>query len=508
MIENILKKLLKNKPVEKNTAPPARKNWWDNDLQNYIGNRTKLMALADLKTNNIQRTAPILKDSDGNVMAMDSMFNDQFGLTGQLNGQVSLIDWYGSQSFIGYQLCAILAQNWLIDKACTVPAKDAIRKGFEITVNSKVEISPDILDAIRQFDIRYNLDHQMIEFVRFGRIYGIRIALFVVDGIDYEKPFNIDGVRSGSYKGISQIDPYWITPELDADAAANPASMYFYEPTWWVVNGKRIHRTHLCIMRTPQVADVLKPTYFYGGVPIPQKVYERVYAAERTANEAPMLAMTKRCDVLKIDVDKALAKQKQFEKRILQFVYNRDNYGIKTIGLEEDMVQFDTSLADLDAVIMTQYQLVAAAVNMPAVKLLGTSPKGFNATGEYEEASYHEELESIQANDLTPFVQRHHLLAIKSYIAPTFGIEPFATEIRWNELDSMTSKEVAEKNKMVAETDSILALTGAINGEDIRNRLINDPDSGYNGIGELDNEEIDFNLEDDPDINVSEKINL
>ena len=58
---------------------------------------------------------------------------------------------------------------------------------------------------------------------------------------------------------------------------------------------------------------------------------------------------------------------------------------------------------------MSQYQLVAAAANVPATKLLGTTPKGFNATGEYEEASYHEELESIQANDLSRLLARHHL---------------------------------------------------------------------------------------------------
>ena len=30
---------------------------------------------------------------------------------------------------------------------------------------------------------------------------------------------------------------------------------------------------------------------------------------------------------------------------------------------------------------MTQYQLAASVANVPATKLLGTQPKGFNATG-------------------------------------------------------------------------------------------------------------------------------
>lgn len=31
--------------------------------------------------------------------------------------------------FIGYQACAMLATNWLIDKACNMPARDAVRNG-------------------------------------------------------------------------------------------------------------------------------------------------------------------------------------------------------------------------------------------------------------------------------------------------------------------------------------------------------------------------------------------
>ena len=71
---------------------------------------------------------------------------------------------------------------------------------------------------------------------------------------------------------------------------------------------------------------------------------------------------------------------------------------------------------------MTQYQLVAAAAGVPATKLLGTSPKGFNATGEFEESSYGEELESIQQHDLSPLVNRHHLLLIRSHVTKKFKI--------------------------------------------------------------------------------------
>ena len=417
--------------------------------------------------------------------AMDNQLNTKSQNQGGNAIPQQQVFWYASQSFIGFQLCAMLSQQWLIKKCCLMPAKDAVRNGYEITVNDGTDVAPEVLDAIRKKDVEYRLNYNLIQLVDRGRVFGIRVALFHVESDDpeyYYKPFNPDGVMPGSYKGISQIDPYWVTPQLDTEAAGAPGSIHFYEPTWWNIAGKEVHRSHLIIFRTEEVPDIIKPTYIYAGVSIPQKIYERVYAAERTANEAPLLALTKRTDVVKADLSQALANEPGFTARIQNWVFNRDNYGIKIIGEDEEMQQFDTSLADLDAVIMTQYQLVAAAANIPAVKLLGTAPKGFNATGEYEEANYHEELEAIQTHDLTPLIERHHLLLIRSEIAPKFGIEPFTTSVAWKPLDAMTGKELAELNRLKAETGRILSESGAIDGYDERERIISDPESGYTGL--------------------------
>ncbi len=409
------------------------------------------------------------------------------------------ISWYAQQGFIGWQTCAMLSQNWLIDKACTLPAKDAIRNGYEITINDGTAVDPKVLQVIRKWDKKFKLKSNCVEFVRNGKIFGIRIALFLVDSKDveyYEKPFNIDGVMPGSYRGITQIDPYWLAPLLDMSAAANPAAKDFYEPTWWIVNGQKVHKSHLIIYRTCEVPDILKPTYMYGGIPLTQQIAERVYAAERTANEAPMLAMTKRLNTFKLDSTKALANQEALQQHLTYLTELRNNYGVQVIGLDEEIQQFDTSLTDLDAIIMTQYQIVAAIARVPATKLLGTSPKGFNATGEFEESSYHEELESIQENDMSPLIERHHLLLIKSIIAPKFGKEVFDIEINWNPCDSPTAAEIAEINLKKSQTDSAYVNVGALDGVDVRNRLIADKDSGYNGIETVtetlgDNEEIE-----------------
>lgn len=482
MFKKLFTRWKKQKPVQE--TPKRKLRLYDLEKE-PISDPIKTME--DINTRTFQRTANNFRSANNGV-AMDSAISEmksQFSIHDN-NLPLEVLNYFAECSFINYQVCALLSQHWLIDKACSMPAEDAIRNWFDISINSGGEkLTTEIKDEIRQYDKKYRLSENLLEFVRMGRVYGIRLLLFEVESSDpnyYENPFNIDGVMPGSYRGMTQIDPNWITPELDFDAASNPRSQYFYEPTWWRVNSKRIHRTHFVIMRTNVVPDILKPTYYYGGVSIPQKIFHRVYCADRTANEAPELMLTKRLMYIKTNLERAVARPEEFRRRTELVARTRNNYGMYALGLEDEVNQHETALGDVDTVIMTQYQLVAAVAEVPADKLLGTSPKGFSSTGEYEQRSYHEKLKSIQKHDLTPAVDRHYQLLIKSEIAPEFNIEIFNVDVSWHPLNETSAKEKAEINKIKADTGNVLITSGAIDGNDERNRVINDPDSGYDGL--------------------------
>lgn len=425
---------------------------------------------------------------DGSTTGKDEW--DGFGIKDLGDYQTILsgpiLGWYGAQSFISHQLAAIVAQQWLVNKACSLPAHDAVRKGYNVVTENGDDLDPDSVKAIKLWDRKFHIRSQLTDFVRKGRIFGVRVAMFKVESTDkeyYEKPFNIDGVTKGSYKGIVQIDPYWTAPLLDGAAASQPDTLHFYEPTWWIINGRKVHRSHLCIYRHDNLPDILKPQYLYGGVPLPQQIMERIYAAERTANEAPELAMTKRTNVWLTDMEKVMSNSGKAIERLNLWAQFRNNYGVKLGDKEADeFQQFDTTLADFDALIMTQYQLVSAIAGVPSTKLLGTSPKGFGASGEYEESSYHEMLESIQEDALTPFLERHHALVMRSFIVPKGG-ESVATTVAWNPLDTPTAKELADTNLVKAQAAAQLIQSGALTAEDERKRIALDKESGYHSMG-------------------------
>lgn len=395
-----------------------------------------------------------------------------------------LQNWYNSQSFIGYQACALIAQQWLVDKACSMSGEDAVRNGWTLKAkNIGDELSDEQSALLSAQDIPFKLKENLVEFNRFKNVFGIRVALFEVESDDplyYQKPFNIDGITEGSYKGISQVDPYWMMPMMTSQSTVDPSSRHFYDPEFWVISGKKYHRSHLIISRGPQPADILKPTYIFGGVPLTQRIYERVYAAERTANEAPLLAMNKRTTAIHVDMEKAVLNEKKFTDRLAFWVRFRDNHAVKVLGKEETMEQFDTNLADFDSIIMNQYQLVSAISKVPATKLLGTSPKGFNATGEFETVSYHEELESIQENHLSPLLERHYLILGRS-----LGIDCEVCVV-WEPVDSMTAGQQAEVNAKKAASNEAYVNMGAVSPDEVRHVLREDKNSGFNRLTDAD----------------------
>lgn len=408
------------------------------------------------------------------VAAMDSAVSavSQYGSVNQ-----SVMAYFAaSSSFIGYHAMATMAQHWLIDAGCGMKGEEATRKGWELSAPDGSEVTPEQLKRLSDIDKRMRVRDNMAEAAKFNNVFGIRHILFLVDGIDYEKPFNPDSVKTGSYRGMSQIDPYWLVPELNDDDLRDPTRQSFYEPTFWSVNGQRIHRSHFVILKGEEVADVLKPSYRYGGLSTVQRVYERAYAAERTANEGPQLALTKRTTVRKTNLAEAMANKGRFIKALKAMVDFRDNYAVNVIDTKEEMQQFDTTLTDLDAVIMTQFQLVCSIFHIPATKLLGTSPKGFS-TGDTDNDMYIEDLESLQGNEFERILNAHYERLTRSVLGA-----PAAIDVAWPPLKVMSDTERSAANLSNAQADALLYDKGAIDSKDIRDRLAADKDSGYTGL--------------------------
>ena len=444
---------------------------------------------------------PHIMGKNGKSVAQDSDIGFAKRFTNEISPEMM---GFLNQTFIGWQACALLAQNPFIDRACTIPAKDAIAPDYNLAYikdedKEKDEQTPDINELAQMKDEArrvYKINDICVKQTINKKKYGYSIVVPVVDGVDMEKPYNIDGVKQGSYHGMVVVEPYWVNTELDADSASNPASPHFYEPTWYVMaGGRRVHRSWVVRTVNSEVSDVLKPVYFFGGLPLTQMIYERVYAAEKVANEAPIIALTKRLLVVDADIENMVANPDDAYNVMNALTELRDNFGVYAKRPGDTVSQIDTSLSDFDALIMTQYQLVASIAGMPATKLLKTTPKGFNSTGEFEDKDYKQALLEIQENDYIPIINRHNELYTKSKYGRVIPLD-----VKFNPIDTPTEKEVAEIAQMKSQTAANHINAGITTADEERDVLRNEDGSPYSGLPEeIEEPDIDLNFDDEKD---------
>lgn len=407
--------------------------------------------------------------------------------------------WFASQGAIQPMQAAWISKHWMINKALSMPARDALRQGWEIDGPSG-----ETIERLKEEDKKRNIGLTLQEFITSARRAGGAVAIFHTcpDGEDedeyYAAPLNDEAVTE--YRGIAIVDASDARGEVLSDSIRDPAALRYMCPDFYRIGARRYHYTH-CVECVPYpVANSLKATYGYFGQSVSERLFLRVYAAERTADEAPNLTMSKRTRILGVDLDAILSDPSGEAKNNLAanvqglqemadnfgvFVYDSSNGG----GLS----QIDTSLGDLDVTIMTQYQLVASIAEVPATKLLGTTPKGFNSTGESEAQDYRQTLESIQTLLMQPLLDMHYKILL---IAK--GIDESA-DVTWAPLDSPTAAQFASIDAQNASTVATLVAQSVITPTQAAAILGQSKDSIFFGVldkeAERENGEIDKMLD-------------
>jgi len=506
----------KNKKEEKTTPKTPQEEKKIANLAEAMSDMVQAYdenALSTLYSASVQKTPKdfIVKQYDLNGNAVNVAFDsldDEFSDTGssgadlqeaindvyemQKAGQDVIFTYYAKQGFIGFNNCSILAQDWLIQKAINAPCEDAVAVDYKVSSNDEEttdEAQNNILkmknvsDAVDGFNIKKILKN----FSENKRKFGQSICIPVIDGVDYEKPFNIDAVGNRKYKGMSVVEPVWASPVLDTDSIINPLSRRFYQPTWFKLpNGKMVHYSWCVYNTLGTPSDILKPSYFWGGIPLPQMLYEQTYAAHKTAKEAPMLAMSKRLNYVEVNPNTLLFDRER--RKELKFMsWLRNNFGWLSIRPDQKIGQIDTSLADFDNVVMLSYQVVAAISGVIATRLLETSPKGWQSSGSYEDKQYMKLLKSVQESDFKPILELHYRLLNKS----EYGIDKRYV-ITFDEIDTPSAKEAAEIRQIEANTDATYVNAGVLAPDEVRTKLRADEKSGYDTL----EEEVDIPEED------------
>ena len=389
---------------------------------------------------------------------------------------------YPITSFVGYGVLQQIAQQGLIRACVQTIADDLSRKWIKLTGCDDSDKLEKLTNLLKDYHIQ-DLFHKAVTTV--GYMGGAFI--FVDTGEDdLTLPLAVNDLsaelkgKDASVKFIV-VDPVNVSP-IDYNCI-DPLRDDYMRPRMWQVLGRRVHASRLITFIENQPPILLKPNYNFLGIPQAQILWDYVIhfndcraSTARLLNKISLLVVQTDMDAVLSDpqgldlFDAKMEFLERYRNNDSVFVCDRDS---------ESVMNVQTTIAGCTDVVRQALELVACINRTPAVKLLGISPSGFNATGESDLKNYYDyiaskqELYREQIQTILKIIQLVHFGEIDPAI--TFEFEPLNEE-------NKASQAMTAQTKIGALTQ--LVDRQAMSAEELREAVRQDQDLGLNFLDE------------------------
>ncbi len=385
---------------------------------------------------------------------------------------------YENSMFLGYPFLEKIAQNALISAGVETLADEMTRQFISLyshkdkdgqgLCKEQIEI---LTKDLHLFEVQ-DIFRQAAEKIGY---YG-GCLLFIDNGTPknlLHSPLLLDKAtfKANSLKSFRIIDPincspgrYNSTEPLRAD--------YFVPSTWWV-QGQEVHASRFLHFVGKEAPLLYKPMYNFFGVPIAQMAWDYVVHFTKSREAAARLLTKFSLTALKTNMSGALAGEgtSSLDARLSYFTEKQNNNGIFAIDKEqEDLIKLDTSLAGSTQIVHQALELLATVFRIPAVKLLGISPSGFNATGKSDIHNFYDYCASMQAK----YLQANMYKILKILQLNRFSTIDSSIQFSWLPLGEEEKKMQAEIEQIKIDTILSQFDRGIINKEEARNLIKKD----------------------------------
>ena len=397
---------------------------------------------------------------------------------------------YGACSnFLGYGALQNIAQNGLI-RACIGTVADDMTRNWITLQQEGEEDSPEAEDKIQRLEKamkRMGLQKTMHKAASMTGYYGG--CLLYLDtgasGPQLNLPLSLEPwsmeAKEGFLRAVRVVDPVNCFP--GTYNSTDPLKEDYYVPqTWWVL-GQEVHASRLIRVYANEPPLLFRPSYNFLGIPQAQILWDYVLHFQDNRDSvnrlmgkfSQLVFKTAMTDILTggaNDLSGLMA-------RLQIMSQNRSNDGVIAVDKDaEDIIKVETPMSGVTDVVRQSLEIVAALNRTPAVKLLGISPSGFNATGESDIRNYYDHVLSQQEKILRPPLQRIlEALQVSLFgsVEPSIGFT-FASLSETDENAKVLTQQ-AKINNLCAVLDRDI-----VSAEEVRQMLVSDPDSGFDGL--------------------------
>lgn len=422
-----------------------------------------------------------------NQIAMDSVLGHNATCLGSANHALEILGCMAVPQFVGYGTLLALSQNPLIMQGVEIISDECIKKGWciERTTNEDIKSNIEVQaleNDFEKFEVKKILKTAGLYCCNFG---GAQIHPIIEDA-NIELPLILKDklYTPGRLQGFTVIEPI-LTTAVSYNTT-NPLAKDYYLPTFWNVQGIRVHHSRLFQMNNTEVSTILKPFYNFFGISTIQQVLDAL-AHFTQVNEAVARLVTKfSLIVFKTDMKEIYGfgnfkneGTPNVDARLRYFAEKRDNDWVAMIDNDmEDIISVNTPLSGVDKIQEQEKTILASAFRIPDVKYWGISPGGLNATGDSDFKNYYDTIESRQEKIYKPvLMQMLKLIQLDRYgeIDPTISI-------KFNPLSEEDEQKVALIQKTKMETYAGYLDRGVVTGAEVRKELIDDTKAGFNDL--------------------------
>jgi phage-related protein (TIGR01555 family) len=407
------------------------------------------------------------------------------GLENLVTGQGGSSDsrYHGARRFVhrmrtDQELVEMYQANWLAGQVVDIPAFEMTRERREIQLKDTNQAA-----ALLKAEADLCIWERMRECVQWADLFGGGGLLLGIEGTgEFNEPLYPERVKKGSLKWIHAVDAASLIPVSsgqNVQLVIDPTSPEFMQPEFYqVVGAQALQQVHYSrIVKFNGLAlpwRQLQATRWWGGSRI-GRAYDVIADDEQVTGGVADLITESKIDVYGIKGLMALLSTPGGEERVRKRIAIADTlksiYKGIIIDSEETYEQKESQLVQGMANIMQAFLMrVAAASGIPVTRLLGTSARGLNATGEGDIRNFYDMIDARRETYLRPRIDQLDKVLIRSVL----GTIPDDFTWEFGPLWQMDETEVADVEKKRAETAQVYVNLGVIDPVIVAKQLLQD----------------------------------
>ncbi len=301
------------------------------------------------------------------------------------------------------ELDALYQTDWLSAKLVDIIPNDMTREWR--TFDGDIE--PEQVTILEEEENRIDLVGNFNFANKWARLYGTAFIIMAVDdGQTPDKPLNLNRIKKGGLQHIKVIDRHRMFHQ--GTIITDPFNPNFGLPEFYTPTETSIRIHHSRVLRFDGVMlpfDLFRRNN-YNGNSILDRIYESILNFNTAVNSAASMIYETNVDIIQM---KNLMQHLQtaegetlVRKRITLMNQLKSFNNALILDSEENFQTKNNTFAGLPDLIDRFSQILSAAGDVPATRLLGSSASGLNATGEGDLKNYYDNVSSMQEKDYKP----------------------------------------------------------------------------------------------------------